>query len=129
MESAFWVFVFVMTLLTPGVMLFYGWLFIRQPPQNVNSTYGYRSARSMKNQETWVFAHAYSGRFWVRAGVAVLAISVMWMTVTICEFLEVAGRSACILIALQLAVALSVIPITERALKREFDESGKRREQ
>lgn len=83
----------------------------------------------MKNQETWVFAHAYSGRFWVRAGVAVLAISVMWMTVTICEFLEVAGRSACILIALQLAVALSVIPITERALKREFDESGKRREQ
>ncbi len=128
MENVYWIFLFVTTMLAPGVMLLYGWLFVNQPPQNVNSAYGYRSARSMQNKETWAFAHAYSGRFWVRAGLAVLAISVMWMLVTIYEFPAVGGRSAFILIALQIAAALSVIPVTERALKREFDASGKRRQ-
>lgn len=127
MESAFWIFAFVTALLVPGMMLFYGWLFLKEPPRDVNNSYGYRSPRSAKNKETWAFAHAYAGRFWVRAGLAALAVSVMWMAVTVSEYPNSAGRSVCILIFLQLVAALAVIPVTERALKREFDESGKRR--
>ena len=69
----FWTFTLVMELLIPGSMLLLGRSFMKNPPGEINGGYGYRTARSMKNRETWAFAQRYSGRFWVRAGWPVLA--------------------------------------------------------
>ena len=53
----FWLYCTAMCLLIPGIMLYFGWRFLNKPPQNINSIYGYRTSRSMKNQQTWDFAH------------------------------------------------------------------------
>lgn len=127
MEYAFWVFLFVMMLLIPAVMLFYGWIFLKMPPENINSSYGYRSPRSMKNRETWQFAHAYCGKLWFRMSWGVLAVSIVWMTITLSKDVDAVGRSACILMGVQMVPFLASITLTERALKREFDESGRKR--
>ena len=54
---AFWLFYGAMNLLIPAIMLFFGTRFQRRSPEKINHIYGYRTARSMRNQETWKFAH------------------------------------------------------------------------
>ena len=53
----FWIFMLVMDLLLPGVMLWFGSLFLRGVPREINPVFGYRTAMSMKNRDTWAFAH------------------------------------------------------------------------
>lgn len=36
----------------------------KRPPKKINSFYGYRTAMSMKNRETWEFAHKHCGKLW-----------------------------------------------------------------
>ena len=58
----FWLFCTASSLLIPLVMLFFGRRFLTKPPKSINSLYGYRTARSMKNQQTWDFAHRVCGK-------------------------------------------------------------------
>lgn len=118
----FWLFMLVMALLIPGCMLFVGRLFLTNPPREINQSFGYRTARSMRSQEAWDFAHAYSGRFWYRAGRPMLAVTLVWMLALLGRDIGTVGRSGILLTGLQLVPLLAVIPATERALKREFDD-------
>ncbi len=68
----FWLFCTVCGLLIPAVMLFFGQRFLNKPPKKINSLYGYRTSRSMKNQQTWDCAHQVCGKIWFRVGVATL---------------------------------------------------------
>lgn len=95
--------------------------------REINGGYGYRTARSMRNRETWEFAQRRSGRFWVRAGRPMLAVSLVWMLLLLGRDIGTVGNSALFLIVLQMVPFLAVIPATERALKREFDDLGRKR--
>lgn len=53
----FWIFMLAMDLILPLSMVFLGRYFVRHAPGNINMLFGYRTARSMKNQDTWQFAH------------------------------------------------------------------------
>ncbi|MCI9578260.1 MAG: SdpI family protein [Oscillibacter sp.] len=123
----FWLFTLAYSLLIPGSMLLLGRSFANNPPGEINGGYGYRTARSMRNRETWAFAQRYSGRFWVRAGQPVLAVSLVWMALLFGRGIAKVGYSGMILTGLQLVPFLAVIPATERALKREFDDFGEKR--
>ena len=57
---AFWIFVLAMDLLLPGVMIGFGREFMKNPPKEINPGYGYRTAMSSKNQDTWDFAQGGS---------------------------------------------------------------------
>lgn len=50
----FWIFMFCCDLLIPLVMIFAGRMMQYHPPREINFVLGYRTARSMKNRETWV---------------------------------------------------------------------------
>lgn len=126
-DLLFWIFMLVMALLIPACMLYFGRLFMKKPPKNINSIYGYRTARSMRNQQTWDFAHAYSGRFWFRVGWPTLAVSLVWMALLLGREVGTVGNSGLILTAIQMVPFLAVIPATEQALKREFDDFGRKR--
>lgn len=123
----FWTFTLVMELLIPGSMLLLGQSFMKNPPGEINGGYGYRTARSMKNRETWEFAQRYSGRFWVRAGRPVLAVSLVWMALLFGREVDTVGKLGLSLTSIQMVPFLAVIPATERALKREFDDFGRKR--
>lgn len=56
------VFNIVFTLFIPVLMVLCGYLMYKHTPKDINGLVGYRTAMSMKNQETWDFAHNYCGR-------------------------------------------------------------------
>lgn len=126
-EILFWAFMLFTTLLIPGSMILLGRSFLKKPPGEINGGYGYRTTRSMRNPETWAFAHAHSGRFWYRAGWLTLAVSLVWMALLFGREVKTAGNAAMILIGIQMVPFLAVIPATERAFKRNFDDFGRKR--
>ena len=63
----FWIFMLVMDLLIPVTMVFIGKRFQKKPPKEINGIYGYRTAMSMKNKETWKYAHRCCGKLCQRA--------------------------------------------------------------
>lgn len=111
-------------LLVPVIMIGIGRIFVSHPPKKINYIYGYRTTRSMKNNETWHFAHNYCGRLWFKAGWFVLIISVLPMVFVMHQKSRVVGMVGGGIIVVQLMVLMgSIIPV-ERALKRRFDKDG-----
>ena len=58
----FWIFMLIMVLLIPLMMIGFGRLFLKKAPGTINAAFGYRTSMSMKNKDTWEFAHRYCGR-------------------------------------------------------------------
>jgi len=54
------------------IMIGVGYMMYKHPPKSINAIYGYRTARSMKNDETWKFAHDCCGRLWFKLGFILL---------------------------------------------------------
>ena len=123
----FWIFMFVSVLLVPAIMLIVGRLFIKRPPREINGLYGYRTTMSMKNKDTWDFAHRYCGRMWLRWGAVLLVVTVIPMLCVIRAGIERVSVTALIIMGVQIAVLIASIFPTERALKRTFDKDGNRR--
>lgn len=71
----FWIYMMVMNLLIPLIMIVFGMRFIKKPPEKINYIYGYRTSMSMKNQETWDFAHRYCGKLWLILGWFMIILS------------------------------------------------------
>ena len=122
----FWIFMLCCNLLIPGIMLGAGKLFLRAAPKEINSLLGYRTTRSMKNMETWNFAHTHCGRLWVRISFILLPVVVVPMLCCIGKSEEVIGLVGTVILFLCLAVLILSIFPTERALRRTFDEHGNR---
>ena len=123
----FWLFVTVMDLLVPAIMLYFGRRFQKKPPEKINQIYGYRTARSMKNQETWRFAHETCGRLWVRLGAVLLLLSLAAAAMTFGSGVETAGIVSAVVVVVQMVVVIGSIVPVERALKRNFDDQGRKR--
>lgn len=54
-------FIFVFDLLIPVLMILSGKAMQNHCPKNINGMIGYRTPRSMKNMDTWKYAHEYCG--------------------------------------------------------------------
>lgn len=123
----FWIFMLVMELLIPGVMIFFGWMFIHKPPKEINSIYGYRTPMSSKNQDTWDFAHRYFGRLWYRAGLMLLPVTLIAMLLVFGRDDDTVGTVGAILCVIQCVPMIGLIIPTERALRKNFDKYGIRK--
>lgn len=124
----FWIFMFIMNLLVPVTMIGFGRVFLKKPPKEINSIYGYRTSRSMKNKDTWKFAHQYFGKLWYRCGLILLAPSIAAMLFVIGQEEDTVGTAGGILCFLQLLPLIGTIFPTEIALKKTFDQNGNRRQ-
>ena len=123
----FWVFMLIMDLLIPVTMIVFGWKFLKKPPKEINPAFGYRTAMSMKNKDTWDYAHHYIGSQWVLIGWILLIISVVLMLFFIGKDDDAVGLIGGCLEAAQIIPMIGTVMATERELKRVFDEEGKRR--
>lgn len=127
----FWIFMFVMNLLTPLVMIIFGYIYSKKPPQKPKSKFaysGYRTPMSMKNEETWEYANRFFGKLWFRFGIAVGLISIIVLFFFIGKDKDTVGFAGMIICYVQLvAILLPVIP-TELALRRRFDKNGNRKD-
>ncbi len=122
-----WIFMLLMDLLIPLTMVVLGKRFMRNPPKNINAVFGYRTVMSMKNPDTWEFAHKYCGKLWFLCGLALLPLSVIPLIFVLNKGNDAVGTVGGILCAVQLLLLIGSVFSTEAALKRTFDKNGIRR--
>lgn len=120
----FWIFMLICNLLVPLSMIGFGHCFIKSAPKEINGIFGYRTVMSMKNKETWAFAHQYCGKLWYNIGRIILPATILSMLFVIGKDVDRIGCLSLALIAVQLVCFIGSIFPTERALKKNFDENG-----
>ena len=122
-----WFMMLGFNLLIPAIMLGAGKLFTKNTPKDINWIIGYRTTMSMKNEDTWAFAHKVAGAFWWKWGWVALVITVVGMLLLLGRSVELVSTAGCVLLFLQLVPVIAVIPHTEKALHNIFDKDGKRK--
>ena len=122
----FWIFMLLMDLLMPLVMIILGHCFAKKPPRKINAAFGYRTAMSMKNKDTWEFAHKYFGKIWEAFGWFLLLVSAVIMFFALGKGITMVGIIGGAVSAVQLVVVIGTLLFTEIVLKKNFDKNGKR---
>lgn len=119
-----WWFMFICDLSIPVLMILAGRMMWKHPPKEINGFLGYRTTRSMKNKETWRFAHDYCGRLWWKIGWVMLALSAAVHLPVYGRSEQVVGVLGGIVCTVQCIVLIASIFPTERALKKNFADKG-----
>lgn len=122
----FWIFMLIMELLIPFTMIGFGKYFSKKAPKNINIIFGYRTAISIKNKDTWVFAHKYIGKIWYTCGLIMMPLSVAVMALVIGKTENIIGTIGAVLVFIQMIPMIISIICTEKALKKTFDKHGSR---
>ena len=78
-----WFMMLGFNLLIPAIMLGAGKLFSKDAPKDINWIFGYRTTMSMKNEDTWAFAHKGAGAFWWKWGWVTLVVTIIAMLLLI----------------------------------------------
>lgn len=124
---AFWVLMLIFSLFVPMLMIFLGKYFCKNVPKEINNLFGYRTNMSMKNKDTWVFAHKYYGKICRNTGIVLLPLSVILMLLVMGKDNDTVGfTAAAICIVQSLFLLFPVIP-TELALRKNFDKNGNKK--
>ena len=103
------------------LMVLLGFIFKLFPPKNINDIYGYRTKRSKLSQDIWDEANSYSPMLMIGVGVITSVVQVVFYYTM--EFETGIGAAAGLLVVL----LLCTIPMTERHLKKNFEDKGNRK--
>ena len=102
------------------------WLVVNEESsEKKNSYYGYRTRRSVRSQDTWDFAHYYFGKLWLVCGLVSIPISLVPICLVLGKSEQVISVAGLIVLGIQTLLLLVTILLTERALKKNFDEFGR----
>lgn len=123
----FWFFMLLVDLLIPLMMIGYGKMFLNKIPKNINAAFGYRTTMSMKNKDTWEFAHKYCGNIWYVCGWVMLPLSVIPLLFVLNRSIDTIANVGLIISVIQLVPLVGSIFPTEIALRKTFDQNGFRR--
>src|SRR5690554_8057068 len=100
-------------LLCGAIFILAGLLMIIFTPKKINYFYGYRTARSMKNQKNWDFSQLYSSKMLILFGVGYIVLSPLKMLFTLSESQESILAMGIILVSLPF-----LFLIVEKAIDR-----------
>ncbi len=120
----FWIFMTATNLIIPIIMLIFGKKFKHNPPKNINYIYGYRTTMSMKNSETWQFAHRYIGNLYLKIGIILLPLTVLSMFFVLNKSNNFIGLVSIMIVITHLLLLIIPIFFTEKELKNNFNEDG-----
>lgn len=110
-------FFYITDLLLPVMMTLLGYVFIKRPPKNINIFYGYRTARSMRNMDSWRYAHERCGRLWIKLG------PVLFLLILLSKLLIPLNEEILSLVHMTILIftLFATVFIVEKDLKRKFD--------
>ena len=111
--------------LLPLVMVICGMSYTKRGPKRITRLQGYRSKMSMKNRETWDFAHKNLGDLWFKLGAPLLAVTSVVSLLVFRETTKQITTWCCVIFVIQLVIMVLPVAYTEKALKENFDENGK----
>lgn len=120
----FWVFMLAMDLLIPAIMILCGHFFQKKAPGAINPVFGYRTSMSMKNQETWEFAHHTCGRLWYRWGWGMAAVTAAALLLVLGKDQDTVGTVGEVVCIAQLIPLFGTIVLVETALRARYDRNG-----
>ena len=123
----FWIFMFIMNLLIPVIMIIFGKLFIKNAPKSINMAYGYRTSMSMKNKNTWSYAHKLFGGIWYKLGFVLLILSIIASLFTLNRSDNIISTVTLIIQTTEMIVLILPIFYVEKKLKNIFDSDGNRK--
>jgi len=123
----FWIFMLLMDLLIPVTMIAFGGRFAKRAPEKINPVFGYRTDMSMKNRDTWEFAHRYCGKLWRTWGAVSAPVTVALMLPVLGKDVAAVGVWGMIVCGLQAILLIAPIFFTEAALRKTFDGNGNRK--
>ena len=122
----FWWFMVICNLMIPFIMIVFGKWMWKHCPQSINVVLGYRTKRSMKNMDTWKFAHEYCGKLWWKMGWITLIPTILLQIPFFYSNEDVVGTVGSIICTMQVFLLIASIFPTEAALKKTFYEDGTR---
>lgn len=123
----YWFCKLVMIILIPATMIIVGNIYAKKAPKKINGVFGYRTAMSMKNMDTWEYAHHYCGKLWRVVGLVLLLFSFTVMGFVFGrDTRDVSDLSSVITVVQVIVSIVSIIP-TEVALRKAFDADGNRK--
>lgn len=122
-----WWFIFTCDLFIPIVMIFVGIIMWKCPPKQINCLFGYRTTRSMKNMDTWKFAHDHCGRLWWKVGLILLIATIPAHLPFYHSSDDTLSTLSLIVTGIQLILLIASIFPTEMALKKTFHDDGTRK--
>lgn len=120
----FWIYMLFVASIIPLLMFGFGAYFRKNAPKEINPYFGYRTKRSMRNQETWQYAHKHCGKLWFVIGLIMLFLSYAAMVVmllTLSRDTTTVGTYGGIVIGVQCIILIASCFPTEFALKKKFD--------
>ena len=122
------IFMTVMDFVIPLMMLGFGKLLEKNPPEEINYSFGYRTRRATINNDTWDFANRFFGKIWFKMGCIVLPVTAVVVILLFVTGIDdsIAGKIVVAIMFIQMAVLISAIFPTESALKKTFDKAGNR---
>ena len=120
----FWWFMLICDLIVPIVMIIGGRMMWKHCPKSINGIVGYRTNRSMKNMDTWKFAHKYCGKLWWKIGWLMIIPSALIHIPLYHSDENTIGVAGGILVTVQCIILIVSIYPTEKALKKHFNDDG-----
>lgn len=117
---SFWMATLILNLIIPMFMSVIGLRYIKNPPPNINWMYGYRTQRSMKNQETWEFAQRHFGNICFRLGTGFVLLVLIAMFAIGGETEKVMSIVGTVLGTAEGIILIYLLIPTERALEKKF---------
>lgn len=107
------------SLVVPFITMVCGCIFYRFPPKNINSFSGYRTKRSMKNEQTWKEANRYSSKLSILFSLIGMAFAA-GLSLLLGNNDTGTGVSVIVSPLLMIALLLIMIALTEKHLKEKF---------
>lgn len=114
--------------LIPVLCFIFGILLYKHEPKKINGCYGYRTCRSMKNEDTWKFANNLLGRLWLGGGAVLIVISAAAVLIVNASRPDMLAAVSGLAVIMDLVFMAASIIRVESALKKRFNDDGSRRE-
>ncbi|WP_272150840.1 SdpI family protein [Tenacibaculum aiptasiae] len=99
-----------------GLLFLFSIIFYFFPPKKINSLYGYRTNKTMKNETVWKFANT----FFIKQFLIYSAVSFVAALIFVFISKDISWQPMAIML---LSLAVSVIK-TEQEVNKNFDEDG-----
>lgn len=115
---------FVATLLIPVALLLI-W-YVCPKFKTIHNASGYRTSRSMKNQETWAFAQTHCAKTSLYMFFPALFLAMAIMPIVMSGSIDQIGWIGLAVTMIQMMSFVVIIVSTEGALRKTFGESGNR---
>ena len=111
----------IVIVLVPIIMIICGWVIFKNTPKKINRLFGYRTKRSMKNIDTWIFAQKHYGKISIIIGMVLLILSIFISILFRNNSSDVIEIASLIIILLQIIVLIASLIPTELTLKNRVE--------